>query len=51
MISFACLGHWYAQLLFGAPSAGVMLVMGRDSIRKRRRRRDGESSPSSQSSS
>jgi hypothetical protein len=39
MISFACLGHWYVQILFGAPSAGVMLVMGRDSMRRKKRRR------------
>jgi hypothetical protein len=39
MISFACLGHWYVQILFGAPSAGIMLVMGRDSLRRKKRRR------------
>jgi hypothetical protein len=39
MISFACLGHWYVQILFGAPSAGIMLVMGRDSMRRKKRRR------------
>jgi hypothetical protein len=40
MITFACLGHWYVQILFGAPSAGVMLFMGRDSLRKKRRKRE-----------
>ena len=39
MISFACIGHWYVQILFGAPSAGIMLVMGRDSLRRKKRRR------------
>jgi hypothetical protein len=39
MITFACLGHWYVQILFGAPSAGIMLVMGRDSLKKKRRKR------------
>jgi hypothetical protein len=43
MIAYACLGHWYVQILFGAPSAGIMLVMGRDSLRKKRRKRDAES--------
>jgi membrane protein implicated in regulation of membrane protease activity len=44
MISFACLGHWYVQILFGAPSAGIMLVMGRDSMRRKKRRRAAEGS-------
>jgi len=39
VISFACIGHWYVQILFGAPSAGIMLVMGRDSLRRKKRRR------------
>jgi hypothetical protein len=46
MVTFACLGHWYVQILFGAPSAGIMLVMGRDSLRRKRRRRAAaESAP------
>jgi hypothetical protein len=39
MTTFACIGHWYVQILFGAPSAGIMLVMGRDSLRRKKRRR------------
>jgi hypothetical protein len=39
MIAYACLGHWYVQILFGAPSAGIMLVMGRDSLRRKKRKR------------
>ena len=43
MIAYACLGHWYVQILFGAPSAGIMLVMGRDSLRRKKRKRAAES--------
>jgi hypothetical protein len=47
MIAYACLGHWYVQILFGAPSAGIMLVMGRDSLRKKRRKRNAQPTPPS----
>jgi hypothetical protein len=39
MVSFACLGHWYVQLLFAVPSLGTIGFMGRDSVRKRVRGR------------
>jgi hypothetical protein len=41
MVSFACLGHWYVQLLFAVPSLGIIGYMGRDSLRKRRAARRG----------
>jgi hypothetical protein len=45
VLAFGCLGHWYVQILFGAPSAGIMLVMGRDSLRKRLRNRHSDTEP------
>jgi hypothetical protein len=35
---FAHLGHWYVQLAFAVPALAIIAVMGRDSLRRRRRR-------------
>jgi len=36
MTTYACLGHWYGQLLFGAPCVGALGMIVRDSWRKRK---------------
>ena len=44
-IPFAHLGHWYVQLAFALPAILILAVMGRDSLRRRWRRRRGQDPP------
>jgi hypothetical protein len=40
LLTLACLGHWYVQILFAVPTVGVLGYMTRDSlVRKRNARR------------
>lgn len=45
MLSLACLGHWYMQLMFAVPAIGVIGAIGRDSLRKRMAARRGTPVP------
>jgi hypothetical protein len=39
MTAFACIGHWYTDLLYFAPVAVMIGFVGRDKLRTRRKER------------
>jgi hypothetical protein len=40
-LAYACLRHWYLQLMFGVPSLLIFGAMGRDKVRRYLRARKG----------
>jgi membrane protein implicated in regulation of membrane protease activity len=45
VIPLAHFGHWYVQLIFAAPVLVLVLLMGIDTVRKRRAERKGPTPP------
>ena len=39
MVTLACIGHWYTDLLYFAPVGLMVGLVGRDKLRTRRKRR------------